>query len=128
IDIENIPTEAKTLALIVDDPDAPRGTFDHWIMWNISPDGKIKENSAPGVEGRNSAAENKYYAPCPPTGTHHYHFKVYALDTKLDLRDNADKGVLTEAMQGHVIGSGEIVGLYESKKVKRPPDRVNAEV
>ncbi len=113
--IDNIPEETRTLALIVEDPDAPGGTFDHWVMWNIPPDGRIEEDSAPGREGKNSAQENKFYAPCPPSGTHHYHFKVYALDTELDLPDNTHKKALVKAMEGHILAEGELTGLYQSK-------------
>jgi Raf kinase inhibitor-like YbhB/YbcL family protein len=113
ITIEGIPTTAKTLALIVDDPDAPRGTFDHWVIWNIPPTIKIEENTVPGTEGINSAGQHSYVGMCPPSGTHRYFFKVYALDAKLDLRANATKKKdLEKAMQGHIIAKGELVGLY----------------
>jgi Raf kinase inhibitor-like YbhB/YbcL family protein len=116
LNIENIPEETKSLALIVDDPDAPHGTFDHWIMWNIAPNNKIAENSSPGKQGLNGKKEKKYYGPCPPSGTHHYHFKIYALDTEFELPDECDKDSLMKAMEGHIIGQGEIVGLYKKKK------------
>ena len=76
--IRDIPQDTRSLALIIDDPDAPKGTFDHWVMWNIPVKDKIDENSTPGAEGKNGKNENKYMGPCPPSGTHHYHFKVYA--------------------------------------------------
>lgn len=113
--IEDIPTDAKSLALIVDDPDAPKGTFDHWIMWNIPVGKKIEENSTPGAQGKNSNQENKYTGPCPLSGTHHYHFKVYALDAKLDLPFNTDKKVLLKAMEEHILGEGELIGTYRRK-------------
>jgi hypothetical protein len=116
LDIKDIPDGTKSLALIVDDPDAPHGTFDHWIMWNIAPTGKIKEDSAPGKQGLNGKKEKKYYGPCPPSGTHHYHFKVFALDAEFELPEDADKSALLKAMEGHIIGRGEIVGLYKKKK------------
>ena len=116
LDISDIPDGTKSLALIVDDPDAPHGTFDHWIMWNIAPDSQIKEDSAPGKQGLNGKKEKKYYGPCPPSGTHHYHFKVFALDTEFELPEEADKSALLKAMEGHIIGQGEIVGLYKKKK------------
>lgn len=112
ISISGIPAETKSLALIMDDPDAPSGDFVHWVMWNILTDGKISENSAPGVQGVNDFGENKYGGPCPPSGTHHYHFKIYALDTKLELPTETDKQGLLKAMEGHVLASGELVGLY----------------
>jgi Raf kinase inhibitor-like YbhB/YbcL family protein len=113
LSVEGLPKEAKTLVLIVDDPDAPRGTFDHWIVWNIPAVGKIDENSVPGTEGVNSASQRSYVGMCPPSGTHRYFFKVYALDTNLDLKpEQTKKKDLEKAMQGHILGRGEIVGLY----------------
>jgi len=97
----------------MDDPDAPNGTFDHWLLWNIDPGITIiNENSAPGTQGKNGRNTNKYIGPCPPTGTHHYHFKVYALGTMLDLEEGADKAMLEAAMKGYIIAEGELVGLY----------------
>jgi len=110
--IEGAPPETKTLALIVEDPDATRGTFDHWVVWDISPAGKIAENSVPGTEGLNSAGERGYMGPCPPSGTHRYFFKVYALDTKLCLKLDARKRDVEKAMENHVLAKGELVGLY----------------
>jgi Raf kinase inhibitor-like YbhB/YbcL family protein len=113
ITIEGIPVAAKTLALIVDDPDAPRGTFDHWILWNIPTKNKIEENTIPGTEGINSAGQHAYIGMCPPSGTHRYFFKVYALDAKLDLQADATKKKdLEKAIQGHILAKGELVGLY----------------
>jgi Raf kinase inhibitor-like YbhB/YbcL family protein len=113
--ISDIPKEAVSLALIMDDPDATNGTFDHWIMWNIPVKNKIEENSTPGVQGKNGKNENKYTGPCPPSGTHHYHFKIYALNTRLDLPEGSDKQTLLIAMEGHVIGTGELIGLFKKK-------------
>jgi Raf kinase inhibitor-like YbhB/YbcL family protein len=111
--VECIPDAAKTLALIVDDPDAPRGIFDHWVVWNISPTGKIEEKMVPGTEGLNGAGQQGYVGMCPPSGTHRYFFKVYALDVKLDLQAKATKKKdLEKAMQGHILAKGELVGLY----------------
>jgi Raf kinase inhibitor-like YbhB/YbcL family protein len=111
--IDGIPGNAKSLALILDDPDAPKGTFVHWVMWNISVVSKIEENSAPGMQGKNGANENKYTGPCPPSGVHHYHFKVYALDTQLQLPESTDKKALLKVMEGHILASGELIGLYK---------------
>lgn len=112
--IGDVPANAKSLALVMDDPDAPNGTFDHWIMWNIpAADKKIKENHAPGTEGKNGKGDSKYTGPCPPSGTHHYHFKVYALDEKLDLKSGSTKQELENAMKGHIVAQGELVGLYK---------------
>lgn len=113
ISIGEIPKNTKSLAIIVDDPDASSGSFCHWLMWNIAPKNSIKENSAPGIQGRNSFGENKYDGPCPPSGKHHYHFKVYALNTKLNLLVSTDKNELEKAMRDHIIARGELVGLYK---------------
>lgn len=113
ISIDEIPKNTKSLAIIVDDPDAPNGSFCHWLMWNITPKNSIKENSAPGIQGRNSFGENKYDGPCPPRGKHHYHFKVYALNNKLNLLVSTDKNELEKAMKDHIIARGELVGLYK---------------
>jgi Raf kinase inhibitor-like YbhB/YbcL family protein len=116
ISIKGIPAGTNSLALIVDDPDAPKGNFDHWIIWNIDPGATISENTAPGIEGKNGRGENKYTGPCPPTGVHHYHFKVYALDRKLDLKADASKAELETAMKGHELARGELVGLYQKSR------------
>jgi Raf kinase inhibitor-like YbhB/YbcL family protein len=111
--IEGIPKEAKTLVLAVDDPDAPSGTFDHWIVWNIPASAsKIGENTVPGTEGMNSARQQGYMGPCPPWGTHRYFFKVYALDTELSLGASSRKKDVEKALQGHILAKGELVGLY----------------
>lgn len=110
--IEGIPEGTKSLVLIVDDPDAPMGTWDHWIVWNIPPTDKIEENTVPGVEGINDFRKHSYGGPCPPSGTHRYFFKVYALDTKLALNPNSRKKDVEKAMKDHVLAKGELVGLY----------------
>ncbi len=111
--VGGIPKETKTLVLAVDDPDAPSGTFDHWIVWNISPStNMITEDSVPGKEGLNSARQRGYMGPCPPSGTHRYFFKVYALDTELNLSENAKKKDVEKAMQGHILAKGELMGRY----------------
>lgn len=109
---ETIPKEAKTLALILDDPDAPGGIFVHWIMFNIPIIDKIKENSAEGIEGINSAGQTGYIGPCPPSGTHRYFFKLYALDSSLDLNKGCTKKDLEKAMQEHILAKTEIIGLF----------------
>jgi Raf kinase inhibitor-like YbhB/YbcL family protein len=116
LEIHGIPENAKSLALIMDDPDAPSKTFDHWIMWNIPVTKKIGENSAPGVQGKNGREENKYTGPCPPSGVHHYHFRIYALDTQLDLGSATYKNELLKAMDGHILAMGELIGLYKREK------------
>ena len=113
LEILGVPKEAKTLVLAVDDPDAPSGTFDHWIVWNIpASTTKIAENSVPGKEGRNDFGRTGYGGPCPPGGTHRYFFKVYALDAELNLSSGARKKDTEKAMQGHVLAKGELMGVY----------------
>lgn len=112
--IKDLPENTESITLIMDDPDAPGGTYDHWIMWNIPKIEKIEENSMPGIQGKNSERENAYTGPCPPPGApHHYHFKFYALDKKLDLSQNTSKKALLKAMEGHTIAFGELVGLFK---------------
>ena len=82
--IANIPGEAKTLALIVEDPDASKGVFDHWLVWNIEPTGNIAEDSVPGTVGINSFGNTGYGGPCPPSGSHRYYFRLFALDSNLN--------------------------------------------
>lgn len=113
ITIENIPPGTKRLTLIVDDPDAPGGVFDHWLLWNIRPMEMIIENSVPGVEGKNSFGKTKYMGPCPPSGTHRYFFKVYALDKILEIRAGSDKAMLEKAMEGHILAKGELIGTFK---------------
>jgi Raf kinase inhibitor-like YbhB/YbcL family protein len=114
--IEGVPDETKSLVLIVDDPDAPMGTWDHWTVWNILPTNKIEENTVPGTEGVNDSRKHSYGGPCPPWGTHRYFFKVYALDTKLDLNQNSRKKDVERAMQDHILAKGELVGLYRRSR------------
>ena len=113
--IDHIPEEAKSLAVIVDDPDAPVGTWVHWVMWNIPVTHQIKENKAHGIQGINDFGKNKYQGPCPPGGIHRYFFKVYALDDLIELPVNTTKHQLEKAMGEHIIAFGELVGIYERK-------------
>lgn len=116
--IENCPQATKSIAIIVDDPDAPVGTWVHWVIWNIAPNVKeIKENTVPqgAVEGMNDFRKHSYGGPCPPSGTHRYFFKVYALDTVLGISPNSNKADLEKAMKGYVLAQGQIIGLYKRK-------------
>jgi len=115
LNIEGVPEKVKSLVLIVDDPDAPMGTWVHWVVWNIPPTARIEEKSVPGVEGMNTFKRHSYGGPCPPFGTHRYFFKVYALDSKLDLNTNSSKKDVERAIEGHVLAKGEIIGLYSRK-------------
>ena len=110
LDIENIPEEAHSLVLIVDDPDAPGKTWVHWIVWNIPIMHHIKENSVPGTEGINDFKRNEWGGPCPPSGTHRYYFKVYALDTQLNLPLGTTKKQLEKAMDEHILAFGSLMG------------------
>jgi Raf kinase inhibitor-like YbhB/YbcL family protein len=113
LEIDNIPEETESLALIVDDPDAPMGTWDHWIVWNIRPVKRIEEDQVPGTEGLNDFNKHSYGGPCPPSGTHRYFFKVYALDNTLELNQDSRKKDLEKAMEPHIIGKGVIIGQYK---------------
>jgi len=118
LQIADVPAGAKSLVLIVDDPDAPSGLFTHWIVWNISPrTGSVGEGSAPnGVHGTNDFGKSGYGGPCPPSGTHRYYFRIFALDRELDLPFGAKRGQLDAAMKDHVVGQGELMGRYSRKK------------
>lgn len=113
--IDAVPNGAQSLALIVDDPDAPVGIWVHWVVWNIPPlTREITENSLPAgaAQGLNDWKRNRYGGPCPPSGTHRYYFRLYALDTTLDLAPTTAKAALERAMQGHIIARGELMGTY----------------
>jgi Raf kinase inhibitor-like YbhB/YbcL family protein len=118
LQITGVPSEAKSLVLIADDPDAPGGLFTHWLVWNIpAQTNSIGEGSAPkGVHGTNDFGKSGYGAPCPPSGTHRYSFKVFALDRELDLGAGAKRSQLDAAMKGHVVAQGELMGRYSRKK------------
>jgi Raf kinase inhibitor-like YbhB/YbcL family protein len=118
LQLNGVPSEAKSLVLIADDPDAPSGLFTHWLVWNIPPQtNSIAEGSAPkGVRGSNDFGKSGYKGPCPPPGTHRYSFKVFALDRELNLRAGAKRSQVDAAMKGHVIAQGELVGRYARKK------------
>jgi Raf kinase inhibitor-like YbhB/YbcL family protein len=124
IEINDVPAGAQSLALICDDPDAatdpngPGHTFDHWVVYNIPPH---MTSFGPGAvptgaqEGLNSSGQYGYTGPCPPTGEHTYIFRAYALDTELQLNDEADKGAVIDAMQGHVIEQAQMTGRYQKQ-------------
>jgi Raf kinase inhibitor-like YbhB/YbcL family protein len=118
LSIVNIPERTRSLALIVDDPDAPAGTWVHWVVWNILPEtGEIPENSVPrgAIQGTNDFGKQRYGGPCPPSGTHRYCFKLYAIDAPIALKSGATKAQIEEAMKGHVLAQAELVGLYRRK-------------
>ncbi|MDP3790607.1 MAG: YbhB/YbcL family Raf kinase inhibitor-like protein [Candidatus Omnitrophota bacterium] len=111
--IENIPSGTKSLALIVDDPDAPMKTWVHWVVYDIAPVNKIDENSVPGKQGVNDFDRMDWGGPCPPSGTHRYYFKLYALDKILGLKEGVGKATLEKSMEGHIIARAQLVGLYK---------------
>ena len=116
-----IPDNARSLVLIADDPDAPSGTWVHWVVFNIPatvkelPEGIAPVETLPtgGTQGKSSFGKTGYGGPCPPSGTHRYFFKVYALDTELNLRSASTKGDVVKAMDGHVIAQGQLMGTYK---------------
>jgi Raf kinase inhibitor-like YbhB/YbcL family protein len=115
LNIGSIPNEAKSIAIIVEDPDAPGGIFTHWVTWNIPPAERITAGAVPGQEGLNSRGEIGYTPPCPPSGTHRYYFKVFALVKILDIHKEYDKLSLEHAMEGHIVAYGELMGRYKKE-------------
>ena len=115
LQISDVPENTKSLALIMDDPDAPVGVWDHWIVFNIPASiSQISEGEEPqGTPGKNSWGRTGYGGPCPPSGTHRYFFKLYALDTMLDLEPGASKKKVLKAMEGHILAQGELMGKYK---------------
>jgi Raf kinase inhibitor-like YbhB/YbcL family protein len=116
--ISGTPPGAKTLVLIADDPDAPGGEFTHWLVWNIDPQTtRWAENSVPtgALQGTNDFSKKGYGPPCPPSGTHRYIFKIFALDRPLELKAGARRADVEGAMRGHVLAQGELIGRYTHK-------------
>ena len=111
-----VPEGTVSLALVVDDPDAPSGTFTHWLAWGIDPAaGSLAEGEAGPVEGRNDFGTSGWRGPCPPPGhgPHRYFFRLYALERELDLPGGAEKGDVERVISERVLGSAELVGTYE---------------
>jgi hypothetical protein len=115
--ISDVPAEAKSLALVLDDPDAPvPGGFVHWVLFNFDPrTTAVGENSVPvnGIQGQNGTGQPRYTGPCPPSGIHHYHFKLYALDSTLNLDSSAKREDVEQAMAGHILTQTELLGFYK---------------
>ena len=111
--ISFIPQDAISLAIIMEDPDAPINTWIHWIVWNIPITHLIQENCNLGINGLNDFSKHFYCGPCPMSGSHHYIFKFYALDTVLNLHANTRSLQLEKAMAGHVVAYGEFTGFYK---------------
>jgi Raf kinase inhibitor-like YbhB/YbcL family protein len=115
LSIRGVPSTAKSLALIVDDPDAPNGTFVHWVMWNIpAATSEIAGGSVPAgaQEGASSLGKPGYVPACPPNGMHHYHFKLFALDASLELPAATTSQELEHAMEGRILARAALVGVY----------------
>lgn len=117
------PENTKSFVLIVDDPDAPNGTWDHWIVLNIPAHiNAIPENVVPLTQGmlagKNSWGQTNYGGPCPPSGVHRYFFKLYALNVQLSFREGATKEEVLHAMKNHVLKEAELVGKYARTKTK----------
>jgi hypothetical protein len=115
LEISGVPGKAKSLALIMDDPDAPGGAWIHWVVWNIDPKlAEIPENSLPqgALEGVTSFGSLGYGGPCPPSGVHRYFFRVFALDAALELEPSASKTDLERIMAGHILEKAELMGIY----------------
>lgn len=120
---DTLPQGTKSIVIIADDPDAPAKTWVHWLVWNLPPSFKgLEENIEPSDElggatqGTTDFGKTGYGGPCPPSGTHRYFFKIYALDTTLDLEPSATKNDLLEAMQPSILAQGELMGKYARKK------------
>jgi|SRR5215211_1951629 len=120
---DSVPNGTKSLALIADDPDAPRGTFVHWVVYDLPPDTRRLPEDVPerqtlsggAQQGVNGAGRIGYTGPCPPSGTHRYVFKIYALDRMLDLGGGATVERLSDAMEGHVLAEGQLMGTYRRR-------------
>ena len=111
--IQDVPPTAQSLALICDDPDAPGRTFLHWLVWDIDPaTSEIPEATEPGTPGRNDFGKSGYGGPCPPSGTHRYYFKLYALDSKLGLPEGSIRSDVEEAMKRHVLAESQLTGTF----------------
>lgn len=121
LDWSDIPPGTKAFALILEDPDAPKGIFDHWVMFNLPPNTEGLTQGAAAfpsgmIEGKNSTMKTGYIGPCPPKGVHRYFFKLYALDTLLTLPKGSTKAQVLKAMEGHILSQTHLMGRYEKEK------------
>ena len=117
-----VPAGTASFALIMEDPDAPIKNFTHWVIFNLPPDTQGLPEAVPkdatlangALQGKNGGGSTRYIGPCPPKGSpHHYRFTLYAMDTSLDLTAGASKDQLLQAMEGHIIGQAQLIGLYQ---------------
>ena len=112
-----VPEKTRSFVLMVDDPDAPSGTWNHWLLYDIPGDVcSITENCSAGIEGTTSLKKLGYHGACPPSGERRYIFTLYALDTRLDILPAANKAQIEKAIEGHVLEQAELVGRYERTK------------
>jgi Raf kinase inhibitor-like YbhB/YbcL family protein len=113
LELDDLPSETVSLVLVMDDPDAPMGTWDHWVAYDIDPLTDIPEAvAALGTAGSNSWGHMGYRGPCPPRGTHRYNFQLFALDRRLGWEEGADKTSVLEAIHDHVIAEASLLGFY----------------
>lgn len=117
--IKGLPAETKSMVLIMEDPDAPRGTWTHWLVWNIPPVENIEEDSVPGITGRNDFNTQWYEGPCPPTGTHRYFFRVFALNKTIDVSPAISRVELEKEIAPFVVAYGELTGTFASEVIGR---------
>ncbi len=121
---EKIPEQTRSLALIVHDPDAPSGDWVHWVLYHLPPSVSELAEHVPAqdtlpngaMQGRNDFKKIGYGGPCPPSGTHRYYFRLYALDSTLSLHDGATREELEKAMQGHILAAVPLMGTYQKRK------------
>jgi len=119
-----VPKTAKTIAIIADDPDAPAGTWVHWVLYNLAAEGlglientpQIEMLKGSGVQGKNDFGKIGYGGPCPPSGTHRYFFKFYALDSELTLKPGATRAEVEQAMEGHILARAQLMGTYRRQR------------
>jgi len=124
LEFEDVPRNAKTLVLIMDDPDVPKtlradGMWDHWVLFNIPPSIRLiaeQTKNPPGVAGKTTSNTLAYIGPCPPDREHRYFFKLYALDTALELKVGATKAAVESSMEGHILAEAQLMGRYEKHK------------
>ena len=112
---KNVPWGTKSMALTVSDPDAPRGTWSHWVIYNIPPNtGEVLENTNPGIEGLSDFGKHTYAGPCPPDKRlHHYIFRLYALNTVFNINEGPTLNEVEKALRGHIIAKIELIGTYQ---------------
>ena len=117
LEIRNLPKYTESLVVVVEDPDAPRGIWTHWLVWNVPPSNSINEGVVPGIQGTNDFGKLHYGGPCPPQGLHHYYFRIYALDVMLNIKEGTGRQALLRVVGPHVLAVGELMGVYSRYNV-----------